>query len=167
MQTDAPDWFLESDGPERTEELAASLAHRLRGGEIILLHGPLGAGKTCFAGGLASALGITEPAISPTFVLLRSYGAPPTPERRGLTLHHLDFYRLEGDRDLETLDLEECLGEETVVIVEWPERCPAAFPAFSLELSFVVTGENHRRIEGRWGELAFDREGWRAAPGQP
>ena len=94
---DRPDWSLETPSPEATREFARSLAGRLRGGEIILLQGALGSGKTCFTGGLAEGLGIEEAVVSPTFVIHRSYASP-----RGLTLHHLDFYRLAGDVDLET-----------------------------------------------------------------
>ena len=151
----APDWTFESASPEETEKLAHALAERLGGGEVILLRGPLGAGKTFFTAALASGLGIQEIVVSPTFVILRSYASP-----KGLTLHHLDFYRLSGDEDLEALGVEELPGAEAVVIVEWPERCPAAFARITMELSLTVTGDESRRIEGRYGELPFEKSGW-------
>jgi tRNA threonylcarbamoyladenosine biosynthesis protein TsaE len=145
-----PDWVYPSDSPERTEALARGLARRVKGGELFLLKGPLGAGKTLFASAFAAELGVAEAVVSPTFVLLRSY-----PTMRGLKLHHLDFYRLEGERGAETLGVEELVNPRSVTLVEWPERCPAAFDAMTLELTFQVTGERTRMIEGRWGELPF------------
>ena len=152
----APDWVFESAGPEATRDFARAIGAKLKGGEIILLRGELGAGKTCFAGGLAEGLGISEPAISPTFVILRSYLGS-----RGVTLHHIDFYRLAGG-DLETLGVEDLESEDAVILAEWPEQCPGAFPASTAEIRFIVTGDETRRIEGRWGGLANGSEGWAA-----
>lgn len=146
------DWSFASSAPERTEALARSIAERMRGGEILLLRGPLGAGKTFFTSALAAALGVEDDIVSPTFVLLRSYET-----ERGLTLHHLDFYRFESEADLETIGVEELVTPESVTVVEWPERCPNAFDSMTLELTFKVTGDESREVEGRWGELPFDR----------
>jgi tRNA threonylcarbamoyladenosine biosynthesis protein TsaE len=149
------DWTTETRSPEGTARLAAALAGVLQGGEIILLRGELGAGKTCFAQGLASGLGIAEPVVSPTFVLQRSYSSPG-----GLALHHFDFYRLSGAADLDALGIEEFATEEGVVLVEWPERCPEVFPDFTVEIRLTVIGDDARRIEGRWGSLAGERARW-------
>jgi tRNA threonylcarbamoyladenosine biosynthesis protein TsaE len=146
------DWTIDADSPEATARLAARLAEQLRGGERILLRGPLGSGKTFFADALGRALGAAGPFVSPTFVLLRSH---PTP--RGLTIHHFDFYRLEGDADLEAIDPDELIDERSIALIEWPERCPQAAADFTLELTFIVTGETSRRIEGRLGPLSDDR----------
>lgn len=143
-----PDWIFPSDGPERTEALARGLARRAKGGEVFLLRGPLGAGKTLFVSAFASELGVSEAVISPTFVIHRIYSSA-----RGLTLHHLDFYRFDDARAAEALGVEELVNDESVVLVEWPERCPGAFPSMTLELKFQVTGENTRMIEGRWGDI--------------
>jgi tRNA threonylcarbamoyladenosine biosynthesis protein TsaE len=87
-----------------------------RGGEVVLLSGELGAGKTVFVRGLARGLGADpEEVASPTFVLLTSY-----PGR--LTLHHADLYRLRGDGDERELGLDELPGKGGVLAVEWAER---------------------------------------------
>jgi tRNA threonylcarbamoyladenosine biosynthesis protein TsaE len=108
----------------------------------------LGAGKTCLTGGLAEGLGVREPAASPTFVLLRSHRGA-----RGLTLHHLDFYRLAGDDDLETIGLEDCFGDDTVIAVEWPSRCPRAFERCTLALRLDPLEGDARRIRAWAGAL--------------
>lgn len=152
---DKPYWMLESDSPERTFELARDLGRQLVGGEVILLRGELGAGKTLFASGLAEGMGIAEPAVSPTFIIMRAYRAPGA-----LELHHYDFYRLSGEDDVETLGVEDSQRPDVVALIEWPERAPSAFPLWTLELRLEPTGEESRRIAGRWGDLPFDRAAW-------
>ena len=99
-----------------TAELAERMAAAFRGGEVVLLSGELGAGKTAFVRGLARGLGVDpEDVASPTFVLLTAY-----PGR--LTLHHADLYRLRGDGDERELGLEELPGPGGVLAVEWAER---------------------------------------------
>jgi tRNA threonylcarbamoyladenosine biosynthesis protein TsaE len=99
-----------------TEAVAERLGRGFRGGEVVLLSGELGAGKTAFVRGLARGVGCDpEEVASPTFVLLTSY-----PGR--LTLHHADLYRLAGDGDDAELGLEELPGPEGVLAVEWAER---------------------------------------------
>jgi tRNA threonylcarbamoyladenosine biosynthesis protein TsaE len=99
-----------------TEALAAELAASMRGGEIVLLRGELGSGKTAFVRGLASGLGVDPGEVaSPTFVLLTSHSGR-------LTLFHADLYRLRGDGDESELGLEELPGSSGVLAVEWAER---------------------------------------------
>lgn len=103
-------------GESETVGLAAALAQGFRGGEVVLLSGELGTGKTAFVRGLAGGLGIDPGEVaSPTFVLLTSH-----PGR--LTLHHADLYRLRGDGDDRELGLEELPGPRGVLAVEWAER---------------------------------------------
>ncbi|WP_419863555.1 tRNA (adenosine(37)-N6)-threonylcarbamoyltransferase complex ATPase subunit type 1 TsaE [Candidatus Poriferisodalis sp.] len=97
-----------------TRAVAAALAPLLRPGDVLLLSGDLGAGKTVFTQGLAAALGVAEPVTSPTFTLAQSY------EGR-LRLHHLDVYRLENLGEVLDLDLPELLDDDAVVCVEWGE----------------------------------------------
>jgi tRNA threonylcarbamoyladenosine biosynthesis protein TsaE len=99
-----------------TEALAARLGADFHGGEVVLLSGELGAGKTAFVRGLARGVGADpEDVASPTFVLLTHY-----PGR--LVLHHVDLYRLSGRGDDQELGLEELPGGKGVLAVEWPER---------------------------------------------
>ena len=99
-----------------TEALAADLAANLRGGEVVLLSGELGAGKTAFVRGLARGLGVDpEEVASPTFVLLTSHAGR-------LKLHHADLYRLSGNGDDLELGLEELPGPRGVLAIEWAER---------------------------------------------
>lgn len=99
-----------------TRALGAELGASFRGGEVVLLSGELGSGKTAFVRGLARGVGADpEEVVSPTFVLLTSY-----PGR--LRLHHADLYRLRGDGDERELGLEELPGRGGVLAVEWGER---------------------------------------------
>jgi len=103
-------------GEEETVALARVLAEGFQGGEVVLLSGELGAGKTAFVRGLALGLGVDPGEVSsPTFVLLTSY-----PGR--LTLHHADLYRLRGDGDEVEIGLDELPGKDGVLAVEWAER---------------------------------------------
>ena len=104
--------------PEETYKLGAEFGSHLRGGEIILLSGTLGAGKTLFVKGIADALGMdTDEVTSPSFTLVNLY-------RGRLTLYHLDLYRLaEGASAAHAVDLDDLLADERAVIaIEWAER---------------------------------------------
>lgn len=108
-----------SRGPEETFEIGRLVGERLAGGEVLLLSGPLGAGKTVFVKGLAAALGVEEEEVSsPSFTLVNRYG-----EGRAV-LYHLDLYRLaEGPGAAHAVDLDELLSEEeAVIVIEWAER---------------------------------------------
>jgi tRNA threonylcarbamoyladenosine biosynthesis protein TsaE len=109
-----------SSGPEQTAEIAAGLAAGLAPGDVVLLHGDLGSGKTTFVRGAARALGVAEPVTSPTFTIGQRYeGAVP--------VSHLDLHRLAGDHGLEAEDpalLDDYLTADAIAFVEWPE--PAA-----------------------------------------
>ena len=100
-------------GPAETEELGASLARRLRPGDVVLVEGEMGAGKTTFVRGAARALGVTEPVTSPTFVVGHLYDAG---------VAHLDLYRLGGLDDEDPGLLDPYFGPELITFVEWPER---------------------------------------------
>ena len=109
----------------QTRALGARAAKRLRGGEVLLLYGPLGAGKTCFVQGLCQALGVAEEVTSPTFTLVNSYPGKPT-------IHHVDLYRIAPDANLTDIGLDELLDEvatgRAVVIAEWPQPMLALVP---------------------------------------
>ena len=143
-------WVCETDGEEATQALGRRLGELCGGGEVIALDGVMGAGKTCLTGGLAQGLGIAEPAVSPTFVIMRTYAGAG-----GLRLFHFDLYRLTGENDLETVGYEECIGPGNVVVVEWPSRCPTSLADFSLALRIEVLDATRRRITARAGTLPF------------
>jgi tRNA threonylcarbamoyladenosine biosynthesis protein TsaE len=129
-----------SRSEEETEAVASGLAAGFRGGEVVLLRGELGAGKTAFVRGLARGLGADPAEVSsPTFVLLTAY-----PGR--LTLHHADLYRLRGDGDERELGLEELPGAEGVLAVEWAERLQGAPWPRALRVSLAHAGDERRSI---------------------
>ena len=129
-----------SRSEDETAAVASELAGGFQGGEVVLLTGELGAGKTAFVRGLARGLG-ADPAevASPTFVLLTAY-----PGR--LTLHHADLYRLRGDGDERELGLEELPGPGGVLAVEWAERLRDAPWRGALRVSLSHAGEDQRTI---------------------
>ncbi len=106
---------LRSDTPGETREIAAVVARLARSGDIVLLSGDMGSGKTVFAQGFGRALGVIEPMTSPTFTLVNSYPAG------ALTLHHGDLYRLERTGEVADLALGELAEFGGVLIVEWGE----------------------------------------------
>jgi tRNA threonylcarbamoyladenosine biosynthesis protein TsaE len=129
-----------SRSERETADVAEAMAGGFRGGEVVLLSGELGAGKTAFVRGLARGLGADPDEVaSPTFVLLTAY-----PGR--LTLHHADLYRLRGDGDERELGLEELPGPRGVLAVEWAERLRDVPWRAPLQVRLLHEGEDVRRI---------------------
>jgi len=123
-----------------TAAIATELAAGFRGGEVVLLSGELGAGKTAFVRGLVRGVGgSVEDVASPTFVLLTSYPAP-------LTLHHADLYRLRGDGDESELGLEELPGPNGVLAIEWAERLRDPTWPRVIRVHLEHAGEDQRRV---------------------
>ena len=132
--------------PEETELLGEELGRGLRGGEVVLLEGELGAGKTAFVRGLARGLGADPDEVaSPTFVLLTAY-----PGR--LTLHHADLYRLSGGGDDRELGLEELPGPQGVLAVEWPERLGERRLSRVVSVFLEHAGQDTRRVRIEQGD---------------
>lgn len=132
-----------SRSPEETFELGKSLGSSLTGGEIILLNGPLGAGKTIFTKGIATALSIdTDEVTSPSFTLVNRY------DEGQLTLYHIDLYRLnEGASAAHAVDLDELLSDErAVIIIEWAERM-GRYPLPSPVHQVKITGDGDEARE--------------------
>ncbi len=129
---------LESSGPEETRRLGEALGCAAEAGDVILLSGELGAGKTVFVQGIARGLGFEGPVSSKSFVLLGEYAGR-------LTLYHADLYRLDSPEEVAELALEEISGDG-VLVVEWPQRGDAVLPEERLTLRFDVTGPETRRI---------------------
>jgi tRNA threonylcarbamoyladenosine biosynthesis protein TsaE len=109
-----------------THAVATALAMLSRGGDLIVLSGEMGAGKTAFAQGFGSAIGVTEPITSPTFTLVHSYDLPGG-IHGAKVLHHADLYRLERTTEVADLALEELADDHGIVLVEWGDVVEALF----------------------------------------
>jgi len=134
------------------------IGEQARPGDIYLLTGPLGAGKTCLTQGIAWGLGVTEPARSPTFVLMTRY-------RGRLTLHHLDLYRIGGPLEAWDLGVEEQLSGDGVCVVEWAERAEDIFPEDALWIALDYAILPQYRDEGEKSpQPPFTKGG---IPGEP
>lgn len=128
---------------KETRALGARLAASLRPGDVLLLFGDMGAGKSEFTRGIASGLGIAGPIASPSFTILQVY------EDGRIPLYHFDWYRMESVEELYELGMEEYLGGDGVAVIEWPTRCPEAIPESYLEVILKPAGENLREISWR------------------
>lgn len=124
-----------------TETLGAELAARLRDGDVVLVAGDLGSGKTTFVRGAAHALGVTDPVTSPTFSIGHRYRG------RGIVVSHLDLYRLAGLQDEDPGLLADHLGPGTIAFVEWPETAESEIDSVRMRVTLAHAGEDRRRIE--------------------
>ncbi|MDP8957949.1 MAG: tRNA (adenosine(37)-N6)-threonylcarbamoyltransferase complex ATPase subunit type 1 TsaE [Actinomycetota bacterium] len=136
-----------------TRAVGRRLAGLLRVGDVVLLAGGLGAGKTLFTGGMAEGLGVQGPVTSPTFVLLRRY------DDGFLPVVHADAYRLGSLGELEDLDLFE-EARDGVLVIEWGQAVADAMPSDHLVVHFEITGPSHRVLylvpRGSWKERPLE-----------
>lgn len=135
---------VESESAGETEALGARLAERLRPGDVVVLSGELGSGKTTLIRGACRALGVTEPVTSPTFTIGQRYAGGLLP------ISHLDLYRL---ADLEGEDpalLDDYLGSDGVAFVEWPDAGAERLGRPAVRVRLAHEGEERRRIEVDW-----------------
>ena len=134
-----------SDAPEETEALGARIAATLEPGDVVLVSGELGSGKTTLVRGACRALGVTEPVVSPTFTIGRRYRAGQG------AVSHLDLYRLEGLAAEEPGLLDDYLGADSIAFVEWPEQAPEIELAEGIRIAHRVTlrhaGGDRREVE--------------------
>ena len=132
---------LNSRSPEETQFLGNHLGKLAQKGDIFLLVGSLGAGKTCLVQGLAHGLGIEDYAFSPSFVIIREYHGR-------LTLYHLDFYRLDSLEEIADVGLEEYLYGDGVCVIEWADKGLQILPQDRLliTLDYVPAIETERAI---------------------
>lgn len=133
---------IRSDSAERTEGVGALLAPLLMPGDVVSLSGDLGAGKTVLVKGVARGLGVPDSVTSPTFNILLVH------EGR-LTLHHLDLYRLEEQRQLEDIDFWGVLESGGASIIEWGDRFPAALPQDVLHVALSILADDTRELAVR------------------
>ena len=127
--------------PLETRRFGSRLAQSLRAGDVLLLEGDLGAGKSELTRGIAAGLGIDDPVPSPSFTILNVYESGRVP------LYHFDWYRLREAEELYELGMDEYLGGDGIAVVEWPGRCPEAVPENALRIRLEQAGENERKIE--------------------
>lgn len=127
-----------SHSPEETWRLGSRVGRHAQPGDVVTLRGDLGTGKTTFVQGIAAGLSVEELVTSPSFTLMHEHSGR-------VRLYHLDLYRL-GPQDLSDIGLDDVLGTEAVVVVEWSERLPPGLRADALgvEMGFV-TGEDQSR----------------------
>lgn len=132
---------LDSHSPEQTQLLGSYVGELAQKGDVFLLVGELGTGKTCLVQGIAHGLAIKEYAFSPSFVLLREYHGR-------LPLYHIDLYRLDRIEEIADLGLEEYFYGKGVCVVEWAEKGPEIVPQESLLISlhYISTSETERSI---------------------
>lgn len=128
---------------DETRAAAAAIAGLSRPGDLLLLAGDLGAGKTTFAQGFARALGVTEPVTSPTFTLLHAYEGD-------VRVLHADVYRMGALQEVLDLGLHEALDDGDIALVEWGDAASAALPSERLEVALAFgAGDDDRTIELR------------------
>ena len=141
---------LHTSSPEETRGLGFAVGEKAQAGDVYLLSGPLGAGKTCFTQGLARGLGVEGYVRSPTFVLM-------TRHTGRLTLHHIDLYRIGSPEEAWDLGLDEQLFGAGVCVIEWAERAEDLLPEDALWLEFNYgSGEQGREITLDCQSTKFD-----------
>ena len=129
---------FESRSPAETQRLGRRLAALLRPGDVVLLQGELGAGKTCFSQGIGAGLKVAEAVKSSSFVLVNEYHGR-------LHVYHADLFRLEDPQQVFELGLEEN-AQDGLLLVEWPDRAPQELPPDHLLALFETTSDRTRRI---------------------
>ena len=156
---------LVTRAPDETRKSAAALAELLVPGDVVSLTGDLGAGKTAFVQGAARALGVEEPVVSPTFVLVREY-------RGEMPIYHVDVYRLDRMQEVHDLGFEDFLDPGGVVFVEWGDAIEALLPDSHLRVELTSGDDETRRLRisargpawaPRWERLEGVLQPWRAA----
>src|SRR5437764_5026590 len=130
---------LSVESADAMRELGASVASLLSGGDVLVLTGDLGAGKTTFVKGAARALGVTDPVVSPTFTIVRRYrGTHP--------VFHVDVYRLDRMQEVIDLGIEELFDPDGVTFVEWGDVIEGLLPDSYLEVEMWTRADDEGRI---------------------
>ncbi|MBQ3572548.1 MAG: tRNA (adenosine(37)-N6)-threonylcarbamoyltransferase complex ATPase subunit type 1 TsaE [Clostridia bacterium] len=127
-----------TENAEQTMKLGELFAKKLKKGDVVLLKGEMGAGKTVFVKGIAKALGITDRITSPTYAYMNDYDGK---------LYHYDCYRLCCGEDAESLGLTDYFYAEGICVIEWSENIADVLPKNTISVTIEKTGENQRRIE--------------------
>ena len=135
-----------STSAESTRRVGEGIGRLLRSGDVVLLNGDLGAGKTTLTQGIAEGLGVVEPVQSPTFTLVAEHEGRDA-NGNALTLCHLDLYRLRDEADLESIGFDQYLEPvDGVSVIEWPERAGTWLPDRYLLIDVSIGGPEGRRL---------------------
>jgi tRNA threonylcarbamoyladenosine biosynthesis protein TsaE len=131
-----------TNSPEETIALGRELALQLAPPKLVVLRGDLGAGKTTLVKGIAEGFQAAsqDEVTSPTFTLIHQYGGPLA------TVYHIDLYRVDTQRELETLGLDDLVGDESVLLIEWGEKFARFERERDVEIVLERVSENNRRI---------------------
>jgi len=131
-----------TSSPEETVALGRELALLLTPPKLVVLRGDLGAGKTTLVKGIAQGFHAAseDDVTSPTFTLIHEYRGPQT------TLYHIDLYRVDTQRELETLGLDDLMGDNHILLIEWGEKFPRFQRERDVEIAIERTGEDQRRM---------------------
>jgi len=120
-------------------DLGQRMASGFRGGEVVALRAPLGAGKTVLAKGIARGLGVTDVVTSPTYTIVSEYSGL-------LRFIHVDLYRIEGEEEFDLLAVNELMDPHTVVVIEWPERAGEYLPDGALAVEIRIEPNGDRTV---------------------
>ena len=142
---------FETHSAEETTQLGRQLAQELEAGGVVLLRGDLGAGKTTLIKGIAEGFraASAEDVTSPTFTLIHEYRGPE------VSLYHIDLYRIDTQRELDTLALDDLMDAKSILLIEWGEKFERFVHERNAEISIEHLGGDHRRItflHGRSGQ---------------
>ena len=133
---------------EETQKLGEDFAQKAINGAVLALHGNLGSGKTTFVQGFAKGLGITKNIISPTFIIVRKYNIPKSLIFNLKSFYHIDLYRIENQKDLESLGIEEIINDKSnIVAIEWPEKIEKLLPKTKIDIFFEYLKDDKRSIK--------------------
>lgn len=126
---------------EETIQAGKAFAQTLSAGDVVCLHGDLGAGKTHFTKGISTFFGVDEHEVnSPTFVLIQEYSGD-------IPVYHFDAYRIESENEAKSLGTQEYFYGEGVCIIEWPEKMGTLIPDYAIHVTIEKTGESSRMIK--------------------
>ena len=133
---------VSAHSPEETKRLAVEVAKKIKKGDVLVLYGDLGSGKTTFTRYLVEALGLKARVQSPTFVLARKYPGD------SITVNHLDLYRISSQEEADDLGIDELIDDpESILVVEWPEFIEKYLPEKTIRIKFEYVEENERKID--------------------
>lgn len=140
-----------SRSPEQTRRVGMRLGNLLQRGDVVCLHGDLGAGKTTLVQGVARGWGTLDPVSSPTFIIVNVYRRPNDGQ-----LFHMDAYRLDSAPEAAELDLDEMLAQGSL-LVEWPERIQRILPDECMWISFEYVAEENRQVVIKAAGARYDQ----------